>query len=140
MKKQNKNERRARVPNRNLLGGIFAASFIIVPTSHAACDGAGSISLQRWLNVAGELVSQVPVAKTPSNTSALSSFEIPSDYADNYGSRVSGYICVDTSGSYRFLIAGDDQAALYLSTDESGPPRRSDRVNPASREDKRCAS
>ncbi|MBC7386544.1 MAG: hypothetical protein H7301_10350 [Cryobacterium sp.] len=124
MKKVRKSKRFNRVPNRYFLGGIFAASFLIIPTSQAACEGVGSISLQRWLNVSGEQVSQVPISKSPSNTSKLGSFEIPSDYADNYGSRVSGFICVETSGAYRFLIAGDDQAALYLSSDDNSANKR----------------
>ncbi|MHC4640923.1 MAG: LamG-like jellyroll fold domain-containing protein [Planctomycetota bacterium] len=40
------------------------------------------------------------------------------DFADNYGARMQGYLVPDTSGDYTFWIAGDDSIELWLSTDE----------------------
>jgi len=39
--------------------------------------------------------------------------------ADNYASRIRGYICPPQTGSYVFWIAGDDAAELYLSADDN---------------------
>jgi hypothetical protein len=49
----------------------------------------------------------------------LTSLEIPTDAADNYGTRIRGYIVPSTTGSYTFYLAGDDQCQLWLSTDNN---------------------
>jgi hypothetical protein len=45
-------------------------------------------------------------------------FESPSNIADNYGSRIRGYVCVSQSGNYTFWISGDDNCELWLSTSD----------------------
>ena len=45
-----------------------------------------------------------------------SSFEAPVNWADNYGTRMHGYLFIHTSGTYTFTIAGDDQSELWLGT------------------------
>ncbi len=47
------------------------------------------------------------------------SFETPVNVDDAYGQRVHGHIEAPQTGAYRFWIAGDDAARLYLSTDAS---------------------
>ncbi len=39
--------------------------------------------------------------------------------ADNYGSRISGYIIPQETADYVFFVAADDSTSLYLSTDSS---------------------
>jgi len=46
------------------------------------------------------------------------SFEGPTDWRDNYGTYVRGYLHPPATGSYTFWIASDDQSQLWLSTDE----------------------
>lgn len=46
------------------------------------------------------------------------SFSSPDGYGDNYGARVSGFITPTESGDYDFFIRADDQAQLYVSTDD----------------------
>jgi len=36
--------------------------------------------------------------------------------ADNYGTRIAGYICAPSTGNYTFWVAGDDNCELWLST------------------------
>jgi hypothetical protein len=55
----------------------------------------------------------------PDVVGAVALFETPSNYADNYGQRVWGYIVAPEDGSYTFYIASDDSSELWLSTDES---------------------
>ena len=54
----------------------------------------------------------------------LSTFECPTDFADNYSERVSGFIVVATTGAYDFNISADDTADLFLSTDDTPGKKR----------------
>jgi len=47
----------------------------------------------------------------------LPSFKCPVDWADNYGTRVRGYVHPPATGDYVFFIASDDASELRLSTD-----------------------
>lgn len=49
----------------------------------------------------------------------IANFEVPSNAGDNDGARVRGYLTAPATGNYRFWIAGDDQASLYLGSNES---------------------
>lgn len=51
-------------------------------------------------------------------------FEAPTDWADNYGTRVRGLIIPPQTGNYIFWIASDDNSQLYLSTDDSPNSKR----------------
>jgi hypothetical protein len=44
--------------------------------------------------------------------------EAPINLADNFGARISGYICAPATGSYTFWIAGNNNCELWLSTDD----------------------
>ena len=46
-------------------------------------------------------------------------FEAPTDWADNYGTRLRGYITAPVTGSYTFWIASDDNSELWLSTNDN---------------------
>ena len=50
-------------------------------------------------------------------------FETPTDFAEQYGQRVHGYI-VPRSPAITFWIASDDNGALYLSTDNTPAKRQ----------------
>ena len=49
----------------------------------------------------------------------LNSFDIPTNYDDGYGSRTTGLLVPQTTGSYKFWISGDDEVELWLSTDQN---------------------
>jgi hypothetical protein len=82
------------------------------------CTASGSILREYWANVKGNQTSQVPVNKVPTAISYLTSFEAPSNVAENYASRIRGYLCAPETGNYTFWIASDDYGDLYLSSDE----------------------
>ena len=44
-------------------------------------------------------------------------FEGPVDWADNYGTRLYGWLTPPEAGDYTFWISGDDAQELWLSTD-----------------------
>jgi len=106
-------------------GNISANSNTVNVTTLASqgCTGTGTINFQKWLNITGTAVSNLTsnanYPNNPSSSGTLTTFEIPSNTADNYGMRVYGYICPPTTGSYTFWIASDDNSELWLSTTSS---------------------
>jgi hypothetical protein len=77
-----------------------------------------------WANVSGTYVAAIPLHTSPTSSTQLNCFEAPSNVADNYGQRVRGYICAPLTGNYTFYIASDDDAELWLSTDENVATKR----------------
>lgn len=101
-------------------GGSYADSTDISVTGGISCAGAGRISQEFWMGIPGTNISAIPIDTEPDVTHDLTIFEGPaSSMADNYGSRIRGYICPPTSGEYIFWIAGDDHVELSLSTDDN---------------------
>jgi hypothetical protein len=43
---------------------------------------------------------------------------------DNYGQRIRGYICAPVTGNYTFYLASDNNAELWLSTDDKPATKR----------------
>lgn len=84
----------------------------------ASCTGTGTILREYWSDVPGVGIQFVPVHLPPSGTSQLTQFEGPTDFGDNYGSRIRGYVCPPFSGNYIFYLASDNNSALYLSPNE----------------------
>jgi endoglucanase len=83
----------------------------------------GSILREWWTGITGAAVSNLTSnSNYPNNPTAreqLTSLEGPINWANNYGTRIRGYIYPPTTGSYTFWIAGDDACQLNLSTDGS---------------------
>jgi signal transduction histidine kinase len=55
----------------------------------------------------------------PSGREIATSFEAPTDWAKHYLTRMRGYLRPPADGSYTFWVAGDDEAELFLSTNEA---------------------
>lgn len=73
-----------------------------------------------WLNIPGNAVSDLTSSANypnqPDGTNLLIRFESPTDWADNFGERVHGFLTPPISGNYTFWIASDDNGELWLST------------------------
>jgi PA14 domain/FG-GAP-like repeat/Bacterial Ig domain/Secretion system C-terminal sorting domain/IPT/TIG domain len=86
------------------------------------CTGSGNITGEGYTNITGtqvaDLLNNLNYPNSPSVTAPLNSFEYAT-VGDSYGARLRGYICAPQTGAYTFYIAGDDQAGLWLSTDEN---------------------
>ncbi|MEW6469094.1 MAG: PQQ-dependent sugar dehydrogenase [Bacteroidota bacterium] len=82
-----------------------------------ACAATGTILREYWGNVVTSSLSGIPFNSSPSSSGQLTLFKGPSNTADNYGSRIRGYICPPQTGNYVFWIASDNQSELWLSTD-----------------------
>jgi hypothetical protein len=66
-----------------------------------------------------DLTSDVNYPDNPSGEELLITLEGPVNWADNYGTRIRGYLNPVTSGSYTFWIASDADSELWLSTDDN---------------------
>ncbi|HRV21253.1 MAG TPA: hypothetical protein P5324_11790, partial [Anaerohalosphaeraceae bacterium] len=82
----------------------------------------GSIQRQVWTGLSGvnEIAGLTSASSYPANPSLvehLDTFEIPANWADNYGTRLHGLLVPQTTGSVRFWISGDNEVELWLSTD-----------------------
>jgi len=85
--------------------------------------GAGTITRQVWTGISGATIAALTgnsnYPDNPSSTDELGSFEAPTNWADNYGTRIVGYLHAPVTGTYTFWIASDDNGELWLSTDDS---------------------
>jgi hypothetical protein len=90
----------------------------------------GSILREYWTGITGttisSLTSNTNYPNNPSGSGQITSLEGPTNWADNYGTRIRGYIHPTVSGSYTFWVAGDDNTDLYLSTSDN--PANSARI------------
>jgi len=82
----------------------------------------GSILAEYWTNLPGATIATLTSAANypakPGGRELLTSFEcLAQNWADNYGTRVTGYVVPPVSGSYSFAVSGDEVAELYLSPD-----------------------
>ncbi|MCP9762000.1 hypothetical protein EGI31_03470, partial [Lacihabitans soyangensis] len=77
-------------------------------------------------NISGVLVtdltSNATYPNSPTVSEILSTTIGPSGIADNYGTRVRYYFTPSTSGSYQFVIYGDDQTTLSWSGSSATSP------------------
>jgi len=104
-------------------GGFTATTEITVtPENSNTCTASGTILMERYDDISGSAISNLIQAlnypENPSLSSELTLFEAPRNQGDNYGVRMSGYLCPPETGVYYFWIAGNNHTELNLSTDE----------------------
>ena len=80
-------------------------------------DNASAVTRELWTGVPGINISEIPVSTPASLTNLLNSLEGITDFGDNYGERISGFLTAPTTGNYYFWIAGSDSAELWISND-----------------------
>jgi hypothetical protein len=90
--------------------------------SFATPAGGSGVMREWWLNIGGgttipDLTGNANYPDNPTARETLDIFEGPVDWADNYGSRLYGWLMPPESGDYTFWIATDDAGQLSLSTD-----------------------
>lgn len=107
-------------------GGASASASvnITVTGTGSACTGTGTIFRELWTGIQYNDVASIPVNRSPDDTSELTLFENPANVGDNYGTRVSGYLCVPATGAYTFWISSNDHSELWLSTDADSANRQ----------------
>lgn len=87
-----------------------------------------SVAREFWNGVSGSGVGVIPVSNPPSGSGNLTSLQLPTNFGDNYGSRVRGYITAPATGNYYFWLAASDAAQLWIS-DDSEPINKILRAN-----------
>ncbi len=91
-------------------------------TDDISTKAAGAILAEYWTGIGGNAVSMLTNSpnypNSPNGMEELTSFESPTNQANNYGARVRGYVYPPDTGNYTFWIASDDNSELRLSTDD----------------------
>jgi hypothetical protein len=90
--------------------------------SFSTQDGAANKVVRQWWNgITGtavtDLTGKPDYPDNPTGSELLDTFEGPTDAADNYGSRLYGWLKPPADGDYTFWMASDDYGELRLSTD-----------------------
>jgi hypothetical protein len=92
-------------------GDVAIEEVTITVTAPVACSGSGQLP--------GTSISSIPTGTDPDEVRVLTSFSTPNYTSNYYGSRIRGYLCAPSNGSYTFNISSDDNSELYLSTDDN---------------------
>ncbi|GIV30874.1 MAG: hypothetical protein KatS3mg029_0225 [Saprospiraceae bacterium] len=83
---------------------------------------AGGLRYQKWAGIPGwdlqDLLTNPDFPNNYDETGFIQDFQWPANTDDAYGTRVWGYLIPPTDGNYVFNLTSDDDAALYLSSDE----------------------
>jgi len=90
--------------------------------STAVSYAAPGWTLETFSSISGSQVKDLTSSTAcyaPSSRSVLTSSAIPANTADNYGSRIRGYVVPRVSGLHTFWESGDDAVQLFLSPDEN---------------------
>ncbi|WP_068544449.1 glycoside hydrolase [Thalassotalea crassostreae] len=97
----------------------------VIAKNTQACSSSGYLNIETWsdLSETGDYNYDSSTASIPLNTAGdsdtISTFEIQSDSADNYATRIQGYLCAPLTGEYIFWIAADNSGELWLSSDDN---------------------
>jgi len=106
---------------------LILSPLFLVPGS-AAPPPTGGITRHVWTGFGGgsvsDLTSRPTFSNSPNQTGVLTSFSAPVDSADDYGSRVFGWVHAPVTGNYRFYIHSDDSSELWLGTTASPDGKR----------------
>ncbi len=94
-----------------------------IPTANLFPSERGSIESRLWGSLAGGSVSALTTLATypnqPTSSGLITKLETSSTGQDQFGQLLVGTLYPPKSGSYRFYIAGDDTAELWLSNSAS---------------------
>lgn len=80
-------------------------------------ENSATVNREFWTGISGSGVGVIPVDTVPTGTASLTSLQAPSNFGDNYGTRIRGYITAPVTGNYYFWLAASDAAELWISND-----------------------
>lgn len=83
----------------------------------------GGLRRERWDHIAGRtldaLTNSPAFRQAPDNVDWVPGFESAPISGSRFGIRLSGFLIPKETGDYEFLLASDDQGALFLSDDDT---------------------
>jgi prepilin-type N-terminal cleavage/methylation domain-containing protein len=79
----------------------------------------GQIKREVWLNYSNGITGLATITASPDIISYHTTFQIPSNFADAYGTRMTGYLIPPITGDYKFWVASDNDSQLWLSSDDT---------------------
>ena len=91
------------------------------PNIELVDSGKGGLVREYWLDMSGLYVTSLTgdsdYPDNPTGMEYITDFEGPTNWSDQYGARIRGYVRPAESGDYTFWIASDDYSELWLSSD-----------------------
>jgi PA14 domain len=99
---------------------LFSRLAMLGVLSTAVSYAAPGWTLETFSSISGSQVSNLTSSSifyAPTKSSVISSSVILANTADNYGTRIRGYVVPSVSGLYTFWESGDDAVQLFLSPD-----------------------
>lgn len=110
---------------------VAKGQYAVASTNYelASLPLTGSILREYWTNISGtgnftRLLRSPDYPDHPSGRSYLKRFEAPSQWGQNYGARITGYLHPPLTGEYTFWIESSDLCELFLSPSEDPEKRR----------------
>jgi hypothetical protein len=111
--------------SRGLGQRLFAAALVLTTSAALqAADVVVSGVLKRQFYSGASRAQVAGGTATLTRTTSLTVAEGPTNEADNYSARISGWFKPATGGNYIFLVAADDDTDLYVSTDATPANKR----------------
>jgi len=87
------------------------------------CENAGGALREYWTGIAGSSISALTgnsnYPNNPTGTEVAPMLEGPVNWGGSFGERYRAWLCPPYTGTYQFWLAGDDQAQLWLSANET---------------------
>jgi len=107
-------------------GGFSITSTNAVLTVQQAAFEQGLALMQYWPNQTAASPEGTPPLGPPAFSMAVPAFEagVNGENGDNYVNEVSGFFIPAVSGYYDFIVTGDDNVDLFLSTDSNPNNKR----------------
>jgi hypothetical protein len=111
----------------NSFGSVTSAPAVLSVTSAGGVAAGGlwrdffqGITITNLYNPPmSDLTNNAAYPNSPTSSGVISSFETPRDLnIGDYGQHLTGYVLPPVTGNYRFFLAADQTAQLYLSTNQ----------------------
>jgi hypothetical protein len=105
------------------LGNLTSSEVTLNVATLSNTFSPGALKWEVWRDIGGNAVSALTddprYPASPDEVRLLPTAETPINIYEAFGARVSGFVIPATTGNYVFFLSADDNAELYLSTDES---------------------
>jgi hypothetical protein len=111
-------------PSLESTSALMPSTNVEITANYSGGPAPGAVTREVWTGITGDGVSNIPTGSAPNFIDTLTDFEAPTNWANNYGTRVRGYITAPLTGQYRFWIASDNASELWLSTDSGAANKR----------------